>query len=405
MSKRIRLLLITISCFLVLYIVLGGLLGKNDSTSDKTYRNLGVYSEVLSRIKSDYVTEPDLKKATGGAIRGLLEALDPYSTYFSPPEYQDYLRQPEAGPASVGIFLAKRMGFATVVSVLPGSPAEKAGVKVGDLIDRVENAAARELSVVQIQRLLAGPAGSTVTLTLVREARGEPQKLIITRAVLSYPPVVAKIVEEGAGYIRIASFSKGKAAEIAAKLKELTANGADKIVLDLRNCAGGETQEAVDTASLFLEKGLVAYLQGQRYPRQDLPAKPPAAVCKLPLAVLINQSTAGPAELVASAILGNKRGEVVGVRSFGVGVFQKLIPLDDGSALLLSVAKYYGPDGKAIQDNGVAPSVVESGTGETASLDDEGEPMEPEQFGGKDDLQLRKAIEILKQQYAPAKAA
>jgi carboxyl-terminal processing protease len=405
MSKRIRLLLITVSCFLVLCIVLGGLLGKNDSSSDKTYRNLGVYSEVLSRIKSDYVTEPDLKKVTGGAIRGLLEALDPYSTYFSPQEYQDYLRQPEAGPASVGIFLAKRMGFATVVSVLPGSPAEKAGVKVGDLIDRVENTAARELSVVQIQRLLAGPAGSTVTLTLVREARAEPQKVPITRAVLSYPPVVAKMVEEGAGYIRIASFSKGKAAEIAAKLKELTANGADKIILDLRNCAGGETQEAVDTASLFLEKGLVAYLQGQRYPRQDLPAKPPAAVCKLPLAVLINQSTAGPAELVASAILGNKRGELVGVRSFGVGVFQKLIPLDDGSALLLSVAKYYGPDGKAIQDNGVAPSVVESGTGETAILDDEGEPTEPEHFGGKDDLQLRKAIEILKQQYTPAKAA
>jgi carboxyl-terminal processing protease len=405
MSKRIRLLLITASCFLVLYIVLGGLLGKNDSTSDKTYRNLGVYSEVLSRIKSDYVTAPDLKKVTGGAIRGLLEALDPYSTYFSPQEYQDYLRQPEAGPASVGIFLAKRMGFATVVSVLPGSPAEKAGVKVGDLIDRVENTAARELSVVQIQRLLAGPAGSTVTLTLVREARAEPQKVPIARAVLSYPPVVAKMVEEGAGYIRIASFSKGKAAEIAAKLKELTANGADKIILDLRNCAGGETQEAVDTASLFLEKGLVAYLQGQRYPRQDLTAKPPADVCKLPLAVLINQSTAGPAELVASAILGNKRGAVVGVRSFGVGVFQKLIPLDDGSALLLSVAKYYGPDGKAIQDNGVAPSVVESGTGETAILDDEGEPTEPEHFGGKDDLQLRKAIEILKQQYTPAKAA
>ena len=405
MSKRIRLLLITVSCFLVLYIVLGGLLGKNDSTSDKTYRNLGVYSEVLSRIKSDYVTAPDLKKVTGGAIRGLLEALDPYSTYFSPQEYQDYLRQPEAGPASVGIFLAKRMGFATVVSVLPGSPAERAGVKVGDLIDRVENTAARELSVVQIQRLLAGPAGSTVTLTLVREARAEPQKVPIARAVLSYPPVVAKMVEEGAGYIRIASFSKGKAAEIAAKLKELTANGADKIILDLRNCAGGETQEAVDTASLFLEKGLVAYLQGQRYPRQDLPAKPPADVCKLPLAVLINQSTAGPAELVASAILGNKRGALVGVRSFGVGVFQKLIPLDDGSALLLSVAKYYGPDGKAIQDNGVAPSVVESGTGETAILDDEGEPTEPEHFGGKDDLQLRKAIEILKQQYTPAKAA
>jgi carboxyl-terminal processing protease len=405
MSKRIRLLLITVSCFLVLYIVLGGLLGKNDSSSEKTYRNLGVYSEVLSRIKSDYVTEPDLKKATGGAIRGLLEALDPYSTYFTPQEYQDYLRQPDPGPANAGIFLAKRMGFATVVSVLPGSPAEKAGVKAGDLIDRVENTATRELSVVQIQRLLAGPAGSTVALTLVREARGDPQKMPITRAVLNYPPVMAKMVEDTAGYIRVASFNKGKAAEISAKLRELTASGADKIVLDLRNCAGGEPQEAVDTASLFLEKGVVAYLQGQRFPRQDLPIKPPHDVCKLPVAVLINQSTAGPAELVASAILGNKRGDAVGVRSFGIGVFQKLIPLDDGSALLLSVAKYYGPDGKAIQDNGVTPSVVEAPGEETASVEDETEPTEPEHFGDKDDQQLRKAIEILKQKSSLAKAA
>jgi carboxyl-terminal processing protease len=403
MSNRVRFLLITTSCFVVFYIVLGGLLGKNDSPSEKTYRNLGVYSEVLSRIKNEYVTEPDLKKVTGGAIRGLLEALDPYSTYFTPQEYQEYVRQPDPGPANVGIFLAKRLGFATVVSVLPGSPAEKAGVKAGDLIDLVESTATRELSVVQIQRLLAGPAGSTVTVTLVREARGEPQKITITRAPLNYPPVVAKGVEDSAGYLRVATFDKGKAAEISARLKELIAGGANKIVLDLRNCAGGEPQEAVDTASLFLENGLVAYLMGQRYPRHDLTAKPAGEVCKLPVAVLINQSTAGPAELVASAIQGNKRGEVVGVRSFGVGVFQKVIPLDDGSALLLSVAKYYGPDGKAIQDNGVTPTVVESPVEQAASADDDSDTPEPEHFGDKDDQQLRKAIEILKQK--PAKAA
>jgi len=397
MSNRVRALLIATSCVLLFYVLLGGLLGKNDTSGEKTYRNLGVYSEVLSRIKSDYVTEPDLSKVTNGAIRGLLEALDPYSTYFTPKEYQEYLKQPEAGPASVGIFLAKRLGFATVVSVLPGSPAEKAGVKPGDLIDRVEDSPTRELSVIQIQRLLAGPAGSTATLTLVREARGDPQKVEMVRAVLGDPPVVAKMVEEGAGYIRVASFNKGKAAEIAAKLKELTAAGAEKIVLDLRNCAGGQPEEAVETASLFLDKGLVAYLQGQRYPRQDLDAQPPTHVCTLPLVVMINQSTAGPAELVASAIQGNKRGEVVGVRSFGVGVYQKLITMDDGSALLLSVAKYYGPDGKSIQDNGVTPSVVEP-TADTTSVDDEeDESPEPEHFGDKDDQQLRKAIEILKQ--------
>jgi carboxyl-terminal processing protease len=403
MSNRVRLFLITASCVVVSYVLLGGLLGKSDTSSEKTYRDLGVYSEVLSRIKSDYVTEPDLRKVTGGAIRGLLEALDPYSTYFTPQEYQEYLKQPEAGPASVGIFLAKRMGFATVVAVLPGSPAEKAGVKPGDLIDRVEDSATRELSVVQLQRMLAGPAGSTVSLTLVHEARGEPQKVEITRAVLSEPPTVGKMAEDNAGYIRVASFSKGQAAEIAAKLKELTAAGADKVVLDLRNCAGGDPEEAVKTASLFLDKGVVAYLQGQRYPRQDLNAIPSAHVCTLPLVVMINQSTAGPAELVASAIQGNKRGEAVGVRSFGVGVYQKLIPMDDGSALLLSVAKYYGPDGKAIQDNGVTPNVVDTSADDSASADDDdNEPTEPEHFGDKNDQELHRAIEVLKQKTTKA---
>lgn len=404
MTNRIRVVLISVSCLLVFYVVMGGLLGKNDTSSENTYRDLGVYSEVLSRIKRDYVTEPDLKKVTDGSVRGLLEALDPYSTYLSPEEYQQYVEHPSPGPADVGIFLSKRMGFATVVSVLPGSPAEKGGIKAGDLIDRIDNSGTRELSVVQLQRKLAGPPGSEVEITIVREVRGEPQKIVLTRAVPNYPPVVSKIVEEGAGYIRIATFDKGKAAEVAAKLKSLVTSGANKVVLDLRNCAGGEVDEAVDTASLFLQDELVGYVQGQRYPRHDLRTNSSASVVKLPLAVLINQSTAGPAELLASAILNNKRGEVVGVRSFGVGVLQKTIPVGDGSALLLSVAKYYGPDGQAIHDNGVTPSVTQSAA-DDSGLDEDDELTGPEHFGGSDDLQLRKAIEVLTQKTAVAKAA
>jgi carboxyl-terminal processing protease len=405
MTNRIRITLVSVSSLLVFYIVLGGLLGKSESSSEKTYRDLGVYSEVLNRIHMDYVTEPDLKKVTDGAIRGLLEALDPYSTYFTPAEYQDYLKHPDPGPADVGIFLSKRMGYATVISVLPGSPAEKGGVKAGDLIDRVEGSATRELSVVQIQRVLAGAAGTAVKLYVVREARGEPEPITLIRTILNYPPVVAKMVDEGDGYLRVSTFEKGKAKQIAAKLKELEANGAHKIILDLRNCAGGETQEAIDTARLFLDKGLITYLSGQRYPRQDIMASPADRVCNLPLAVLINQSTAGPAEIVASAVLGNKRGEVVGVRSFGMGVLQKAILVGDGSALLLSVAKYYGPDGKAINDNGVTPSVVQSAGTSVAEMYGEEEIENPEHFGGKDDLQLRKAIEVLANASAPAKAA
>jgi carboxyl-terminal processing protease len=397
MSSRVRITLISTSCFVIFYAVLGGLLGNNgDKRKDPAYKYLGVYSEVVSRIKSDYVTEPDLRKVTGGAIRGLLEALDPYSTYMTPEEFNAYQKNPEPGPANVGIFVAKRLGFATVVSILPGSPAEKTGVKIGDLIDRVDSLGTRELSVVQIQRLLAGEPGTTVDLTLVREARGEPQKVPVVRAAPTNPPVVAKMVDSGAGYVRVSLFSKGTANRVAARLKELTIGGADKVVLDLRNCAGGDPDEAVQITGLFINEGLVGYLQGQRFPRQDLVPEQRGFVTTLPLAVLINQSTAGPAELVASSVAGNKRGEVLGSRSFGIGVYQKVISLDDGSALLLSVAKYYGPDGKAIQGNGVTPTITEDLSSDSSPADDD-ELAAPENFGDSNDRLLRKAIEVLKQ--------
>src|SRR5215469_13183833 len=404
MNHRIRVLLLTVSAALISYIIVGGALGHSDTSStpsnDQTYRDLGVYSEVLSRINSQYVTEPNLQKVTDGAIRGLLEALDPYSTYFTPDEFKAYLAHPEPGPASLGIFLSKRYGYAPVVSVLPGSPADKAGIKPGDLIDRINETATRELSVTQLERMMAGDPGSQVTLWVVRESRGEPQKVVLNRVALSHVSVVAKMLEGQAGYVRVAAFDTGTANEISAKLKELSAQGASKIVLDLRNCAGGNVDEAVKTASLFIDKGLIAYTSGQRSPRQDLDAKPEGAVCQLPLAILINRSTAGPPEIVADAVLGNKRGDVVGGQSFGVGVVEKVVPVGDGSGLLLAVAKYYSPDGKAIQDNGVKPDVMYPPPDQAGA-----EEVQPDQYGSKDDQQLQKAIQVLKQKSEPAKAA
>jgi carboxyl-terminal processing protease len=387
--------------------VIGGALGRGESTSEKTYRDLGVYTEVLSRIKMDYVTQPDLSKVTNGAIRGLLESLDPYSTYFTPEQFKEYQKNPTAGPANVGVVLSKKMGFSTVVSVLPGSPAFKAGIKPGDLIDRIDDNLTRELSVVQLERMLAGPAGTPVSVSVVRQVRGEPQTMNMAREVLVPPPVTAKLMEDNAAYLHVATLNPGKSVEIAAKLKELTDQGATKIVLDLRDCAGGEMSEAVKTASLFLDKGLVTYAVGQSFPRENFPVEQQGKVYTQPLAVLINESTAGPAEVVASAILGNKRGEVVGTRSFGMGVVQKAIPVGDGSGLLLSVAKYYRYDGKPIIDYGIQPSVVQSATSADINPDEDDSDSleEPEHFGGKDDLQLNKALEILKQQSAPAKAA
>jgi carboxyl-terminal processing protease len=406
MNSRIRLGLVTVSVALVSYIVVGGVLSRGDTasdtkTSDQTYRDLGVYQEVLSRVSSQYVTEPDLHKVTDGAIRGMLEALDPFSTYFTPEQFKEYMAHPNPGPAGVGLYVSKRYGYAPVVSVLPGGPADKAGIKASDLIDRIGDTSTRELSVVQINRMLAGDSGSTVVLWVVREARGEPQKVVLNRETLDHVPVVGKMLPDDNGYIRVARFDSGTAEEVGNKLKSLTSQGAKNVVLDLRNCAGGEVDEAVKTASLFIDHGLITYTAGQRSPRQDINANPQGPVSTLPLAVLINRSTAGAPEILADAVLSDKRGDVVGGQSFGVGVVEKLVPVGDGSGLLLAVAKYYGPDGKAIQDNGVKPDVPFPPPDEVGIA----EEITPEQFGTQDDTQLQKAIDVLKQKVAPAKAA
>lgn len=395
MTKRFRLLAISISVLLVFYVVVGTMLGRgttDNSNNEDSYRDLGVYSEVLSRIQREYVTQPNLKNVTKGAIRGLLEALDPYNTYFTPAEYQEYLKDPHPGPAGLGIFVSKRMGFATVVSVLPGSPADKAGIEPGDLIDEINHMPIREDSVVQLRRMLHGEQGTSITLSVIKPSQGEPVTMTLTRAVLNKSQVVAKMIDGKTAYIHVWTFDPGKTQEIASKLKGLISQGADKIVLDLRDCAGGEEKEGEGTANLFLNHGLITYLYGQRYPRKDISAQASDQITKLPLVVLINQSTAGPAEVVAGAILDNKRGDVVGTPSFGEGVHQKLIPVGDGSALLLSVAKYYTPNGKPIEGNGITPNVIESSESEAAM--EMGESAQ-QKFGGPHDRQLKKALEIL----------
>ncbi len=403
MAKRARLILILISCGLLLYAAMGAVLSKSQARDDQTYRDLGVYGEVLSRIQQEYVTQPNLKKVTRGAIRGLLSALDPYSTYFTAKEYKEYLAHPQPGPGTVGLYLSKRMGYTTIVSVLPGSPAAKAGIEPGDLLDTLEDRPTHGLSVIQLDRILDGPPGTPVHLSIIRANRGAPLKLTLTREILPPPPVEAKMINGHTAYLHVLTFNPGKTREIAADLKQLIAQGANQIVLDLRDCAGGSEKEGEETANLFLGHGLITYLYGQRFPRRDVMAQPSKQITNLPLVVLTNMSTAGPAEIVAAAILDNHRGNVVGEPTFGVGVYQQLISVGDGCALLLFVAKYYTPDGQEIAGRGVTPNVIQPATSHEASLNQE--PLSPTQMGGKNDLQLQKALEILSQKTPSAKAA
>jgi carboxyl-terminal processing protease len=401
MPKTIKAALLGLSALLVIFIIAGGL-GVRAASNEGAYRQLGVYSEVLSRVRSEYVEEPNVSQVTDGALHGLLEALDANSSYLNPTEYKQFKEHKSDGKAAIGAAISKRFGYGAVISVTPNGPAAKAGVESGDIIEAIDGRSTREMSLAELRSLLNGQQGSNVALTIVRARKAEPVKLTVTRDNVTSPPVTDKMLEDGIGYIKADSLTKGKAQEIAQDIKRLQHAGAKKLILDLRNSAEGEEQEGVAVANLFLNHGTIGYVQGQKYPKETFTAEASKAVTSLPLVVLVNRGTAGPAEIVASAILENARGDVVGDKTFGVGSIQKVIEIADGSALILSVAKYYTPGGKAIQDAAVTPNILVADKDDDAALpDDEDTTPQPQTpKAPQEDEQLRRAVEVLKQQKA-----
>jgi carboxyl-terminal processing protease len=401
MSKTVKVSLLVFSVMLVAFTVVGGL-RVNAATDDGAYRQLGVFSEVLSRIRTEYVEEPNIPQVTDGALHGLLESLDANSSYLSPEEYKEYKAHSNDGRGQIGATVSKRFGYAAVVSVIPGSAADKAGLVSGDIIEAIETKSTREMSLAEIQNLLSGQVGSNVNVAVVRARRADPLKLVITRDVVKFPPVSEKMLQDSIGYIKVDAFPKGKTQEIASKIKAAQDQGAKKLILDLRDASEGDVSEGVATANLFLNHGTIAYLQGQKFARETYTADPKKEVTNLPLVVLVNRGTGGPAEVVAGAVLENARGDVVGDKTFGLGSVQKVIPIPDGSALILSIAKYYTPNGKAIQDNAITPNITVADNNDDFVLPDDDDdssaandeqPTKPKTM--ENDQQLQRAIQVL----------
>jgi carboxyl-terminal processing protease len=402
MSIKTKAAILVSSFAVLMFVVVGSLGGVHASSNDGSYRQMQVYSEVLSRVQSEYVEDPNIPKVTDGALHGLVESLDANSSYLSPAAYKAFKAHKAEGKGETGATVSKRFGYADVVSVLPGSPAEKAGIEATDIFESIEGQSTRDMSLPEIRDALAGAPGSTVSVSVVRARKAEPQKMVITRDVVTIPPTSDKMLQDGIGYLKVDALTKGKAQEIAAKIKSLEKSGAKKLIVDLRNTADGDESEGVATANLFLNHGTITYLQGQKYPREAFNADPAKAITSLPVAVLVNKGTAGAAEIVAAAILENARGDVVGDKTFGDGSVQKTIDLPDGGALILSVAKYYSPSGKAIQDNSVTPNVLVADETDNIISDDDDEqestPADNEEAKPKStqDDQLHKAVEVLK---------
>lgn len=405
MSIKTKVAILVSSAAILVFMVVGGLDGVRASSNDGAYRQLQVYSEVLSRVRSEYVEEPNIPAVTDGALHGLLESLDSNSSYLTPAEYKDYKAHKNDAKGEIGAAVSKRFGYASIISTIPGGPAEKAGIQATDIFEAIEGKSTREMSLAEIHNLLSGAPGSNVTVSVVRARKAEPQKMVITRDMVNIPAVSDKMMEDGIADIQVTAFTKGKSQEIANKIKSVQKSGAKKIILDLRNAAEGDEAEGIATANLFLNHGTITYLQGQKYPREAFNADPAKDITTLPVAVLVNKSTAGPAEIVAAAILENARGDVIGDKTFGDGSVQKTIEMPDGAALMLSIAKYYTPSGKAIQDTAVTPNIVVADVDDDAGLPDDDTDAAPAPANDdatkkpqhpQTDEQLQKAVQVLK---------
>jgi len=403
MSKGFKRSVFGVSAVLVFVVFLGGfgLHGVRANTQDDgAYREMGVYEEVLKKVQTDYVVEPSVDKVTDGALHGLLEGLDADSSYLSPAEYALYKQHrdsqgKDAATGVTGLNMSKRYGYATVVSVTPGSPAEKQQIQDGDIIEAIDGQSTREMSVALIRLLLEGKPGSNVTFALVRPRKAEPDKVTLTfvKASDEIPALGEQEYESSTiEYFKPIVLSQARVDEVVAKLKAAPKNR--KVLLDLRDVATGDEQQAIRLANAFLETGTIATLEGQKFPKQTFSADKSAFITSAPLVVLVNHGTSGSGELIAGAVLDNKRGDVVGDRTFGDGSVQKTIELPSGGAVILSVAKYSTPGGKKIQDEAVTPNVIV-----VPSLDEQiASEMEDKDKTGPPpaDDQLNKGLALLK---------
>ncbi|HZP07630.1 MAG TPA: S41 family peptidase [Terracidiphilus sp.] len=351
---------------------------------DGAYRQMRVYAEVLQKIQSDYVTDPNISDVTTGALHGLLESLDADSSYLTSAEYKLYKERPTGGNAQEGMTISKRFGYATVVNVAPNSPADQNHLADGDVIEAIGGKSTHDLSLAVIRMMLEGKPGTTVDMTVIRPSKPDPEKLTLTRAVIPTPAMNQQDYENSSIlYLKPRVLSAARVDEIAAKIK--AAGKGRKILLDLRDCTGDDPQQGLRLANFFVKQGTLATLQGQQFPQQTFNADPAKVLTDAPVSVIVNRGTYGGAELAAAAVEDLKRGDVVGERTFGEGSVQKTIDLPDGAALMLTVAKYQGPNGKKIQDEAVVPNVTVS-----SQQDDD---LDTSSNG---DEMLNKALDLLK---------
>ena len=412
---------------MALLIISGG--GRHEVTAvEDSYERLKVFTEVLSLIQANYVDETKPRDLIYGGIKGMLETLDPHSSFLPPDIFKEMQVETQGSFGGLGIEITVKDRQLTVVAPIEGTPADRAGLHPGDRIVKIDGDPTKDMTLIEAVKKLRGPKGTSVTLTILREESPGPFDLTLVREVIDVKSVRAKDLGDGIAYIRISSFQERTGKDLLKAIEQFQKNGLSALVLDLRNDPGGLLNQAVQVSDLFLDKGqLIVYTEG-RIKNQDLrfSAEHGAQVPKVPMVVLVNGGSASASEIVAGALQDWKRALVLGTKTFGKGSVQTVIPLSDGSGLRLTTAKYYTPKGRSIHGTGIVPDIVVEAPrpsvakGQGGQMEKEGEAGKdrPEgrqerkiseeegdpnlQIGKRDgpdpstDVQLKRAMEILK---------
>ena len=357
MNRAARIGIFSLSVVIFFYAAIGHVLGR--TSDDRAYKSLTVYGEVLQKIQQDYVDDPNMRTVTAGSLHGLLESLDPQSSYLTPREYEEYkTKLANKGTGETGLTLSKRYGYIIVLSVLPDSPGTKAGIRSGDIFESIGGFTTRDMSVGQALNLLNGQPGTGIKVAVIRRGKATPEEVDVVREKLTALRLIVQKADPDILVLRFPSLDAGRTEEVRNRLLEAEKQGIHKVILDVRECGRGPVSEGISIARLFVPSGTLTTLRGQTVSAQVISADPKQVIWKNPVSVLVDATTSGAAEVLASAIVANHRGDVVGERTFGLASEQKLITLDDGAALILTVANYYNPGGKSILEEGVTPTEI-----------------------------------------------
>jgi len=365
LSKRERVLL-AVSSFLGLALVFGGRnlpeVNAKEKADSSLFQELKTFTDVLAIVKRDYVTEVDNKKVVEGAIKGLLTTLDPHSGYLDPDFYQDLQVQTKGEFGGLGLEITIKDGLLVVVAPMEGSPAERAGVRPGDVIVRIDGKFTKEFSLVDAVKRLRGPKGSEIIISLSRKGTSDLVDVKVVRDNIAVRSVRHRYLGDGFGYVRVSQFMDHTADDLKSSLTALTKDSSESelrgLILDLRNNPGGLLAQAVRVADMFLKEGIIVYTDGRvDSQKQKFFAHARGTEPDYPLVVLVNGGSASASEIVAGALKDHGRALILGTQTFGKGSVQTITPLDNGGALTLTTALYYTKSGNSIQARGVKPDI------------------------------------------------